>query len=244
MSMLAGLATQEDIVQETDSLGGGSRILESGLYKSKIQVAYLEKSKGGALGLVLHLETDSGQDLRQTLWVASGDAKGNKTYYVNAKNEKHFLPGYLHANSICLLTCDKEISQMATEEKVIKLYNFDAKAEVPTKVNMLVDLIGKEIAAGVIKQTVDKNVKNADGKYVPSGEVREENEIDKIFRATDGMTVAEIRANATEAVFATSWKDKWTGVTKDRTTKQAAGSTAGAPTPQGAAAKPTTSLFG
>lgn len=87
-------------------------------------------------------------------------------------------------------------------------------------------------------------MKNADGKYVPSGEVREENEIDKIFRATDGMTVAEIRANATEAVFATSWKDKWTGVTKDRTTKQAAGSTAGAPTPQGAAAKPTTSLFG
>jgi hypothetical protein len=89
------------------------------------------------------------------------------------------------ANSLCLLTLGKEISELTTEEKVLNIYSPDAKAEVPTKVQVLMDLLNQEILVGLIKQTVDKTAKDAAGAYQPTGETREENEIDKFFRARD-----------------------------------------------------------
>ena len=243
MNMLATLATIEDIAQETDSVGG--RVLESALYNTTVDVAYLEKSKGGALGLVLHLSTEDGQEFRNTLWAASGDAKGNKNFYLDKQGNKKYLPGFLHANALALLTVGKEISQLETEERVIKLYSKEAGAEVPTKVNMLVDIVGQKILTGLLKQVVDKTIDNGAGVYVPTGDTREENEIDKFFRASDRMTTAEIRAQATEATFADTWEKKWNGVTKDRASK-GTGSAAGAPKAANSASngKPTTSLFG
>ena len=246
MNMLANLTTDESIANERDSVGGNGPV-ESGLYQTTISAAYVGKASSGAMSLVLHLKTADGKEVRQTLWMTSGSAKGGKNYY-EKDGEKHYLPGFLHANSVALLTVGKEISAIETEEKVIKLYSAEAKAEVPTKVQMCTELLGKEILVGIIKQTVPKTKKNEAGEYVPTGETRDENEIDKFFRARDRMTTAEIRAEATTAAFADTWATKWTGKTKDRTkgTNASAG-TAGAP---GTAApgvtvskKPANSLF-
>lgn len=241
--MLANLTTDSSIADEKDSVGGGG-VLESGIYHCKIAMAYLSKAASGALGLVLTLKTDSGRDLKQTLWMTSGTAKGCKNYY-EKDGEKNYLPGFLHANSLALLTVGKEISQLETETKVVNVYSAEAKAEVPTKVEVLMDLLNQEIIAGVIKQTVDKTKKNESGVYEPTGETREENDIDKLFRAKDRMTTAEIRAQADAATFIDTWSNKWTGQTKNKA-KGAAG-TAGAPTAAAGAPavakKPTTSLF-
>jgi hypothetical protein len=246
MSLLANLATDSTIADEKDSVGG-SGPLDSGLYNANISMAHITKSAGGAMGLVLTFKAND-KEVRQTLWMTSGTAKGCKNYY-EKDGEKHYLPGFTHANALCLLTVGKEIGQMDTEVKVINLYSAEAKAEVPTKVDVLMDLIGREIIVGLIKQTVDKTKKNeATGQYEATGETREENEIDKFFRAKDRMTTAEIRAQAPEAVFINSWDQKWTGKVKDR----AKGSVAGLPgvpklggAPAAAATKkPTTSLFG
>lgn len=241
MSLLKALASDASIAQEKDSIGGNGP-LESGLYPMTITMAHVNKAASGALGLVLTMKTEDDKEVRQTLWMSSGAAKGGKIYY-EKDGEKHYLPGYLQANAVCLLAAGKEISEMDTETKVINLYSFDAKAEVPTKVDCLVDLIGKPILVGLIKQTVDKSVKNDLGVYVATGETREENEIDKIFRASDRMTTAEIRAQATEATFATTWEAKNAGKTRNKA-KGGAG-TSGAPGKAAAAStKPTTSLFG
>lgn len=240
-SLLSGLTVSEDINNETDNLGGGGP-LETGVYRSTITMAYLNKSKGGALGLNLHFKTDANQEFRQTLWVTSGDAKGNKNYYENQQGEKNYLPGFIHADAICMLTLGHGLADMDTEEKVVNVYSPEAKAEVPTKVQVLVDLLGKEVLVGLQKQEVDKRAKNeATGKYEATGEIRMENEIDKIFCARDGfegMTTSEIRAKATEASFIARWKDKWEGKTRDRTTKQSGntGAQQGAPAQAGGAA--------
>ena len=243
MSLLAALTTDSTIEDEKDVVGGGSRVRESGLYPMKVALAYLSKSAGGALSLNLTFKDDAGE-VRQQFWMTSGTAKGGKNYY-EKDGKRNYLPGFLHANALALLTVGKEISQLDTEDKVVNLYSYEAKAEVPTKVAMVMDLLDKEALVGLIKQTVDKNVKNDAGAYVPSGETREENEVDKVFRASDRMTTAEIRAEATEATFVNLWDQKWTGKVKDKSTKGAAG-VAGAP--QGAAApaanRPKTSLFG
>ena len=244
MSLLSTLTSDASIANEKDSVGGGG-VLDSGLYPATVTLAYAQKSEGGALGLVLQAKTNQGRDIRQTLWMTSGTAKGCKNYY-EKDGVKNHLPGYVAANALALLTTGKEISELDTETKVVNVYNKDAQAEVPTKVEAIVDLMGQEILIGVIKQTVDKTQKTDAGTYVPTGETRDENEIDKFFRASDRKTTAEIRAQAEEAAFADVWEKKWAGVTKDRASKGAGVAGVpklGAAANAGANKKPTTSLF-
>ena len=246
MSILANLTTDSSIANEKDSIGGGSRVLESGIYTLTIQHAYIGKSTGGAISLNLNLKTEDNKELKQQLWITSGTAKGGKNYYIDKNGDKQYLPGFVMANSLCLLALGKEISELDTEQKVISVYNTEAKAEVPTKVDMLMDLVGKEITAAVFKQIVDKTKKNeSTGAYDPTGETREENELDKFFRASDKKTTAEIRAQAEEATFVHTWEKKYAGQTRDKS-KGASGAngTAGAPKAASVgASKPTSSLF-
>jgi hypothetical protein len=247
MSILSTLSTDESIKVANDSLGGGNGPLESGLYPATVSVAYVTKSTGGAMGLVLHLKTEAGREHRETLWMTSGTEKGCKNYY-EKDGVKHYLPGFELANNLALLTVGKEIGTLDTETKVVNVYSYDAKAEVPTKVDMITDLLGQEIIAGIIKETVDKNVRADDGTYVPSGETRDQATLDKLFRARDRMTAAEIRAQVEEATFIDRWEQKWAGQTRNKA--KGASGTAGVPrTSAGTASaaqatkKPTTSLF-
>ena len=233
MSLLSNIKADDSIAGERDSVGTGG-IVESGLYPSKISLAYLSQAASGAVALNVVAKTESGRDLKATVYMTSGKEKGGTNTYKDKEGATQFLPGYLLATSLALLTVGKEIGDLATEQKVISLYSYDAKAEVPTKVEMLVDLLGQDIIIGVIKQTVDKNVKDGAGKYVPSGETREENEFDKFFRARDRMTTTEIRGQVEKATFIDTWDAKWTG--KDRNKAKGASGTAGAPKAAGVAA--------
>lgn len=237
--MLSGLTQDSDIQEDGDFLGG-YKALESGIYRMNVDLAYVTISKGGATGL--NLVFKSGNDeLKTTLWMTSGKAKGGKNFYVDRNGNKKFLPGFNQANALSLLTVGQPINKLQDEEKVINLYDYDAKKEIPTKVAMVTELLGQEVLLGVIKQIVDKNEKQDDGSYKPSGETRVENEVDKIFRASDRMTVTEIKAQVEDATFIDKWADKWTGVERDKSKgKTSDGTTAGAPD---TAAKPQKSLF-
>lgn len=243
MSLLNGVSSSADVQEEKDFIGG-FKVFDSAVYAAKIKLAYLQEAASGALGLHLVFETSEG-DLKQTFYVTSGTAKGKKNYFTNRKGENQFLPGWNNAEALTLLTVGKDFSQMAssTEEKTINLYSPDAKAEVPTKVEMVTDLLNQEIKLGVIKQERNKSIKGEDGNYHPTAEIQQENEIDKIFRASDNMTTAEIRAQATEAQFMQKWVDKWEGKVKDRTSKDVGTSGAPSPNSSSSASKPTKSLF-
>jgi hypothetical protein len=248
MSALGNLNTASDVKEDVDSLGGNGP-WESGLYPVKVAMAFLRKSAGGAQSVVLHLNDEAGRELRQTLWIASGDAKGNKTYYETKDGEKKNLPGFTTFRQLCLMTINKDPQAanhgIEVEEKVIKLWDREASAEVPTTVDCLVELLGQEIIAGVLKQVVNKNVQDDNGKYVPSGETREENEIDKFFHAATRMTLAEATGGKTEGEFIDNWDQKFTGTVKDRSTGATAPTSGGA-RPAAAAGTPPVrqSLFG
>ena len=181
MSQLSNLATPDDVqVNEKDSLGGFNP-LKSDLYKMKIDLAFIKPSASGALGMNMHYSNEAGEQLREVLWVVSGDAKGNRNYYEGKDGVKRLLPGLQVANAISQLTLQRDVSELDTEEKVISLYDSTVQSEVPTKVQMITDLLDKEILLGIKHNIVDKNVKNSAGQYVPSGETREENEAVKCF---------------------------------------------------------------
>ena len=218
MSLLNNMKSDNSIKGETDSVGmGGPK--ESGLYPVTVGMAYLQQSAGGAVGLNLTLKpTDGSAEIRQTLWIASGNAKGNKNYY-EKDGERFHLPGFNHANSLALLTLGKEIGDVDTEEKIVNIYSRDAGAEVPTKVEVLMELLDQEILVGLQKQTVDRRQRQDDGSYQPTGETIDVNEIDKFFRASDSMTLAEDRdPDTTQAQFVHTWAKKWEGVTRNRAT--------------------------
>lgn len=253
MSILANLTSDDTIAGEKDSVGGF--ILDSNIYGGKVELAYIKTAPSGALALAFSIKTTDGKNVRGDFWMTSGTAKGCKNYYEDKKGDKQYLPGYIMANALCLLTTGKEINQLEPEEKVIGLYNKEAKAEMPTKVPMLTEVVGQDIAFGLLKQLEDKTEKNPNwnpagpkdknnSEYIPTGETRETNEVDKFFKADTLQTTAELRAGA-DASFHTTWKNKWEGKVKDKTDKDAKGKggASGAPRKPGAAAAPKTSLF-
>ena len=240
MSIFSTLKSDNDVKDDGDSLGMGSYVVESGLYQASVDLVYASVSAGGALGMNCVFKTKEGREIRQTFWVQSGDAKGNKSYYTDKDGVKHNLPGLNQANALCQLTVGKEAHELDDEEKVINVWNSEAKAEVPTKVRVATELLGKQITLGLVKQTVDKNIKDNNGKYVPSGETRDENEIDKLFHADSNLTITEIKAGETEAKFIHAWKKKNAGQTRMKAKGAKAGTTPGA-APAAAAATP--SLF-
>lgn len=238
MSILANLKTDSSIQEATDFIGGG-RIDETGIYDCTIEHAYLEEAASGALGVTFRMKTSDGKSFDDTQWVTSGSAKGKKNYY-EKDGKKHYLPGFTVVNDICLLSVAKELSEVAADlqKKVIKLYDYTTKKEVATEVNMVMPLLGQTVKLGIVKNIVDKTVKDAAGNYVPTGETRNEMVVDKVFRARDGKTRTEILAQAEEATFINSWSER----NKDRVVNKSKGASAGVTTGTAMAA-PSKSLF-
>lgn len=240
MQMFGNLDT-ENLEETGDRLGGST--FESGYYKGTVKLVYAGKSqssKAQSVNVVIDID---GREYKESFWVTN---RNDENFYV--KNDKKFpLPGFTNADDLAMLTTGYGLAQQEAEEKTVSIYDFETKAEKPTQVMVFTGMLGKEIGVGILKQTVDKNQKDASGNYVPSGETREENVVDKFFHAETERTVTEIKQKIETPVF----KDKWLSKNEGRTVNKAKGAggvqsgAPGRPQPSGGAApKPANSLFG
>lgn len=231
MSLMDNLKTKKDIELDQDRVGGGG-LLGTDVYGTTIKYAYLSQSAGGAIAINFMLETDDGGKVNQTTYMTS--KTGSNTYADKNGGGEKYLPGFILANTMCLLSVGKEIGELDTEPKILNLYNFDEKKELPTEVPVLTDLTNQRIKAAVEHQVVDKKAKNDNGQYVATGETRENNEVVKFFRDRDNMTVTEITAQAEEANFMDVWLEKNKGEVINRAKgASAGGATKGAPAQSG-----------
>lgn len=224
--MLDILKLDDDVTQEVekDTLGGGGA-LDTDLYAFTIKAAYFDFAKSKAMSVNLKLETSEGRRLNVTEYITSGESKGCKPYY--EKDGKKFpLPGYSKMSTLCQLVTGKPINELNAEEKILKLYDFDSRQETNQTKKCIVELQGAQIKAGVFKIIEDKKTKQGDS-YVPTGETREINEVGKFFNE-DGKTIEEVTSGK-DASFAEEWVKAHQGKTKDKSTKVAAGTVAGAP---------------
>lgn len=201
--------TSTNITEEKDTLGGGSYLMESDAYDFIIKHAFIKQAKSGALALSILVRNTNKQEHKEDLWFVSGDAKGNKTFFTKDGVDRP-LPSYTVANNICIASVGKTIDELlaTTEPKIIKQYDYASSSEQPTEVDMIMALKDQPISLGILKETVDKTAKNeATNKYEPTGETKDINRIDKVFRASDGKTVSEIKSDA-EASFKVLWVEK------------------------------------
>ena len=247
MSIFGNL-TNEGLEETTDRLGG-FQIRATDIYPATIKAAYAGQSAGGARNVTVIAELPDGE-YSETIYVTN---KKGENWFLNQndKSKKVPLPGFTTIDDICLVTTGKSLAEQDTEEKVVKIYDFDERKELPKAVQMLVDLIGQPLFLGIVQQTVDKNQKNeSTGEYEPTGETRDENVIEKVFHDPSKMTVVEARNGATEPVFFEKWLSKNKGNVRNKA-KCADGNGAqsgrpggGAPQSGNGGQKKTSSLFG
>ena len=210
--------TDQGLEKAEDRLGGGFSPRETDIYTFKIKAAYAGKSPGGAMNVSL-IAVDSQGEYRETIYITN--KKGENFFVKDGK--KVPLPGFTIINDLCLIATGEPLSEQETEEKVINLYDFEAKKEVPTSVPMIMALVDAEVSLSIQKNLEDKNVKNDAGEYVPSGETRDTNTIGKVFHTETKMTVVEALEGAEEAKFWDAWLEKNKGKVFDRTKKDAGG---------------------
>lgn len=248
MSKMFGEMKTEGLEKTQDRLGGYAA-QETGMYTGKIKMAYAGASLQGARFIALIVDFD-GNEYRETVYFTN---KKGENFYAdkNDTKKKVPLPGFTTIDDICVITTGLSLSEQETEEKLVKVYDTDAKAEVPKSVPVLIELIGKEISLGILKTEENKTVKDGSGAYVATAEVKQVNNIDKVFDTETKMTVIEARAGLKEGAFWDAWEKRNKGVTRDKKTfKEGAAGAPGRPAPAnappgaGAAAPARSSLFG
>ncbi len=243
MSVFENL-TNEGLEESEDRLGGYN-IRDTDIYLGKIKAAYAGKSDGGAqyIGLVITLPDG---EYNETIYITN---KKGENFFLNKddNSKKVPLPGFTLIDDLCLVTTGKPLSKQVTEEKTVKLYDYEERKELPKNVPMLMDLIDTEAYFAIVKQTVDKTKKNdSTGEYDPTGETRDENVIEKVFHNPSRVTVVEQREavkhdKTAEPVFFDKWVEKNKGNTRN---KSKSGNVGNAPKGGQQAPKKTTSLFG
>ena len=121
-------------------------------------------------------------------------------------------------DTLCQMITGASLENQNTELRSLKVYDPELQKEVPAEREVLVDLQGGAVYAGIIKSIEDKSKKDASGKYVPTGETREANSISKFFHSESKQTLAEAIAG-TDSKFFADWLTKF----KDQVVNNAKG---------------------
>lgn len=245
MSILGNLKVANDALGDEDRVGG-FQIFDSKVYAAKIKMAYLRAAESGAIGLTLILDLE-GKEFNKTVYITN---KAGETFSTDTDGKKKNMMGFNLANSLAMVACGKPLNQLKDEERLQKIRNFAEKKDENIKVQVIVDLLDKEVNVGIVHQQVNKQSK-VNGEYVNVEGVRDENEISKFFCAKKkflNMTATEMAIAANDdtqtAEFIAKWKEANEGKVINRVKPITGGGKAGAP--KGGVAKPETAtdLFG
>lgn len=186
---------------EEDFVSSGFAALDTDVYTATVKTAYLGKSGSSdavSFNAILEIDVNGKKtEVRPQIWMTNG--QGGITYDVKDRQtkkptgEKKNLPGYDQVNSLFMLILGKEVGNADMEELTIKLYDFDAKKELPQAVQCFPELHGEEIQIALQKQKVDVTKKNdSSGKYEPTGKTKEINEVVKFFPGSRLVTISEV----------------------------------------------------
>lgn len=210
------LLKQDSDVQEVkDVVGGGGYIKDTDVYLMKINHAFFEKSKGGALGVNISFKHSDEQktEFNSTIYVTSGDTKGNRPYYVSKQGNKVPLPGYTLVDDMVRLATNgaTTLETITTQDKTVEVYDGAQGGKVNKQVQVIDQLNGAVLKVALLKCL---NNKWKDG--APTAETMERNEVDRVF-GQDDRTVREVQAN-TKAEIMPLWIKKNQGQVRDNRT--------------------------
>lgn len=233
-----------DGLEQVQDRIGGFTPLDSDIYIATIKAMYAQPAKSGALGVTLLATLDNGKEYQETFYVSD---KEGKNYFLNKQDstKKVPLPGFVVVNDICLIASDMPLSDQETEEKVLNIYDPEAKKELPKNVPVITALIGKKVALAIANELHNKTTKVGDS-YQETAESVNRNAVVKVFHPEYKITVYEATEEK-DPTFWDKWLERYKGQVIDRRKiKDGEQGKEGRPpkaAPQ-ATTKPTKSLFG
>ena len=176
MGLFSGLnvtqSTEVEAEQE-ERVGTGSKAIKvSGYQDFIVKMAYVAAGDdkepnaqtgkaGGAMFIKMQLENEEGQKLTVTEYITSskivreGQVIPPRTYY-EKDGKRYDLPGFVKMKGLNYLLTGVDGEPQNVEEREIKEYDWDLKAEVPVRRNVLLDWIGRPIGACVARIHKDK----------------------------------------------------------------------------------------
>lgn len=251
MSNLFGGLTSAGL-EETQDRVGGFQPFDTDIHLATIKAFYAGQSEKGARNVTI-LADIGGKEYRETVYVTN---RKGENFFLNRddKTKKVPLPGFVVIEDICLVTVEKPLEEVGFEDKIMNVYDSEAKKEVPKSVPMATEMLGKQVYLGIVRNLENKSQSDGAGGYTPIADTRETNTIEKVFHHPSKITVVEARNGQTEPQFFDAWEQRNKGVTRDRRTIKEGGdagnagrpgSRAPASAPQaGAGTAPRKSLFG
>ena len=226
MSLFGNL--KSDGLEESQDRLGGFQVWETDIYTGPIKCAYAGQSATGARNVTVIFDF-GGKEYRETVYITN---KKGENFFLNKEDAKKKvpLPGFTTIDDICLITTGKPLSEQEAEDKMVKVYDAEAKKELPKSVPVLTGLLGQSLSVAICKLLENKSEKNGNGDYVNNAETRNSNVIEKIFHTETKMTVAEARSGAETGLFWDAWLERNKGKERDkRTIKDGIGGQAGKP---------------
>ena len=207
------------------------RTTDTDIYGATIKMIFAGQAKSGARYVTLQLKLANGKDYNETIYLSNKE--GKNTF---VKDDKEFyLPGFLLVNNLAIMTTGKGLFDIAAdvETRTVKLYDYDAKKEVPTDVQAIVPMLGKQVLVAIQEEEFEKTKLNeATKKYEPTGEVGVKNVIVKAYDVETKRTAVEMRDDK-EATQHDAWLETNQGKLKKVEVKGAPANQKSAPTPSG-----------
>lgn len=207
--LLENLNIETDVEgADEDFIPGGNFTLDTGAYPMTVKLAYLGESQGGAMNVTLWLEEVGGnRQHRETFYVTSGKAKGQKNTFVDRSGTKRLLPGMEAMNQLATITTGAPLATQKTEAKIVKLYDFDERKELPKEVPVITAMLGKPVLVLITKKRENKR-QNVGGEWVNTDQERVFNEAQK-FLHPSGHSVAEKNAGSETTDHRDNWVSKF-----------------------------------
>lgn len=217
---------KKDGLEEAQDRLGGFQVHDSGLYEATIKALYGVKTSGGSTMVTGVFEIE-GKEYKESFIVAN---KKDENFYVK-DGKKIPLTGYTLVDHLLMMTTDVPLedqeAQGMIEEKTVKVYDPEAKKDIPKAVPMFTSAIGQKVWLGILRKKQWKQEK-INGVYVDTDQTREVNETDKVFNDPQKLTVVEAMKGDTEGSFWVKWEERNKGNTRDQTLKGKPASTGGA----------------
>lgn len=242
MGKLFGNLDASNAETSEDRVGGGFQPIPSGIYDATIKLVYAGKARNSdAQNVTVHLDIN-GHEHRETVYITNRN--GEPTFKDKETGKDVKLPGYQLIDELCMFANEQHITEQEAETKVVKLYNFDEKKELPTEVPVMTALLGKPIKVAIQRVIEDKRKQGSDGQYHPTGETRTLNEMVKVMHPETGRTMNEYIGGTEQPEYMREWTKLNEGKDRNKSTGAANGNTgaSGSGTPFGQSQKK--SLFG
>lgn len=201
MSIFGNAVDTSTVAKEKDF---SKRTVDTGAYGGTIDIAFAGQSKGGARSVTINLSLDGGKKVSDTVYITN---KAGDVTFEDKEGNKQFLPGYALINNLCIMATGKGLQDLAetVETKTVKLFDFDAKKEVPTDVQAITKLTGCRVLVSILEEEYEKKKQDAaSGEYLGTGEFAVKNVILKVFHPDTRQTPVEIRDEA-EATYLDKW---------------------------------------